>query len=141
MSTQSIVAPHHVTKSTVAPRHFTSLRDFLDALSDLGDMREVSREVDTDLEIGAIIRRTLEAYAPAPLFRNPQSPWLPGGRGTSVLQFAARGQDGARGARSRARPAYPPAGHYRDAYPFDQEAPGTADRGEQRGVPAERDDR
>jgi UbiD family decarboxylase len=58
------------TKSLVAPHHFKSLRDFLDALRDLGDMREVSREVDTDLEIGAIIRRTHEMYAPAPLFKN-----------------------------------------------------------------------
>jgi UbiD family decarboxylase len=50
--------------------HFTSLRDYLHALADLGDLREVKREVDTDLEIGAIIRRTHETYAPAPLFTN-----------------------------------------------------------------------
>ena len=51
-------------------RHFKSLRAFLNALRDLNDMREVRREVDTDLEIGAIIRRTHEMYAPAPLFTN-----------------------------------------------------------------------
>ncbi|HKF50525.1 MAG TPA: UbiD family decarboxylase [Terracidiphilus sp.] len=50
--------------------HFTSLRDYLHALADLGDLREVKREVDTNLEIGAIIRRTYEIYAPAPLFTN-----------------------------------------------------------------------
>jgi 4-hydroxy-3-polyprenylbenzoate decarboxylase len=57
-------SPHNVG------RHFVSLRDFLDALRDLNDVREVRREVDTDLEIGAIIRRTHETYAPAPLFTN-----------------------------------------------------------------------
>jgi 4-hydroxy-3-polyprenylbenzoate decarboxylase len=42
----------------------------LDALRDLDDLREVNFEVDTDLEIGAIIRRVHETYAPAPLFTN-----------------------------------------------------------------------
>jgi UbiD family decarboxylase len=51
-------------------RHLTSLRDFLGALSELDDLREVGREVDTDLEIGAIIRRTHEIYGPVPLFTN-----------------------------------------------------------------------
>ena len=51
-------------------RHFTSLRDFLGALRDLGDLREVNFEVDTELEIGAIIRHVHEAYGPAPLFTN-----------------------------------------------------------------------
>jgi 3-polyprenyl-4-hydroxybenzoate decarboxylase len=50
--------------------HFTSLRDYPHALAQLGDLREVKREVDTNLEIGAIIRRTHEIYAPAPLFTN-----------------------------------------------------------------------
>src|SRR5258708_4240809 len=49
-------------KSDKTRRHFKSLRDFLNALRDLNDMREVRREVDTDLEIGAIIRRTHETY-------------------------------------------------------------------------------
>jgi UbiD family decarboxylase len=57
-------------KSDKARRHFKSLRTFLNALRDLNDMREVRREVDTELEIGAIIRRTHEMYAPAPLFTN-----------------------------------------------------------------------
>ena len=51
-------------------QHFKSLRAFLNALRDLNDMREIRREVDTELEIGAIIRRTHEMYAPAPLFTN-----------------------------------------------------------------------
>ena len=54
----------------MTPRHFTSLRDYLDALRDLGDLREVDFEVDTNLEIGAFIRRTHETYGPAPLFTN-----------------------------------------------------------------------
>jgi len=54
----------------VTPRHFTSLREFLDTLRDLGDLREVNFEVDTELEIGAIIRRVHETYGPAPLFTN-----------------------------------------------------------------------
>ena len=63
-----------VTKSSLTRserlRHFTSLREFLDALRDLGDLREVDFEVDTNLEIGAIVRRVHETYAPAPLFTN-----------------------------------------------------------------------
>ena len=54
----------------MTPRHFTSFRDFLDALRELGDLRELNFEVDTDLEMGAIIRRVHETYAPAPLFTN-----------------------------------------------------------------------
>jgi UbiD family decarboxylase len=57
-------------KSDKTPRHFKSLHSFLNALRDLNDMREIRREVDTELAIGAIIRRTHETYAPAPLFTN-----------------------------------------------------------------------
>ena len=73
--------PHRTTTQTnVTPRHFTSLREFLDALRNLGDLREVNYEVDTDLEIGAIIRRVHETYGPAPLFTN-----IRGHRGYRVL--------------------------------------------------------
>ena len=61
---------HIQTKVTAQPKHFTSLRGFLAALDQMNDLHEVRREVDTDLEIGAIIRRTHETYAPAPLFTN-----------------------------------------------------------------------
>jgi len=57
-------------KSNKTSGHFKSLRAFLNALRDLNDMREIRWEVDTELEIGAIIRRTHETYAPAPLFSN-----------------------------------------------------------------------
>ena len=61
---------HTQNKVTAQPNHFTSLRGFLAALDQMNDLHEVRREVDTDLEIGAIIRRTHETYAPAPLFTN-----------------------------------------------------------------------
>ncbi|WP_260636854.1 UbiD family decarboxylase [Streptomyces angustmyceticus] len=44
------------------------LRAYLDALDALGDLRTVDRLVDPDLEVGAIIRRSYETVAPAPLF-------------------------------------------------------------------------
>jgi UbiD family decarboxylase len=61
---------HTQPKVTAQPNHFTSLRGFLAALDQMNDLHEVRRKVDTDLEIGAIIRRTQETYAPAPLFTN-----------------------------------------------------------------------
>ena len=68
------MTPQPKTARTQSPlgrgTHFTSLRDYLHALAQLGDLREVKREVDTNLEIGEIIRRTHETYAPAPLFTN-----------------------------------------------------------------------
>jgi UbiD family decarboxylase len=56
--------------ATMKKKHFKSLRDYLNALAGLGDVREIKREVDTNLEIGAIIRRSNEINAPAPLFIN-----------------------------------------------------------------------
>lgn len=44
------------------------LRAYLAALEELGDLRTVDREVDPHLEVGAIIRRSYETVAPAPLF-------------------------------------------------------------------------
>src|SRR5580765_5695079 len=49
-------------------KHITSLRAYLDQLRDLGDLREIGAAVDTELEIGAIIRRAVERNDPAPLF-------------------------------------------------------------------------
>lgn len=46
------------------------LRAYLDALAELGDVRTVDRLVDPHLEVGAIIRRSYESVAPAPLFTN-----------------------------------------------------------------------
>ncbi|EXJ71082.1 uncharacterized protein A1O5_06075 [Cladophialophora psammophila CBS 110553] len=46
------------------------MREFLAALSDLGDVAEITREVNTHLEIGAIIRRRHEKFAPVLVFSN-----------------------------------------------------------------------
>ncbi|MFE7300648.1 UbiD family decarboxylase [Streptomyces sp. NPDC057579] len=46
------------------------LRAYLAALEELGDVRTVDRQVDPHLEVGAIIRRSYETCAPAPLFTN-----------------------------------------------------------------------
>lgn len=49
-------------------RHLKDLREYLDVLTDIGEVQAVAREVDWNLEIGAIIRRCYETGAPAPLF-------------------------------------------------------------------------
>ncbi|AIA06623.1 UbiD family decarboxylase [Streptomyces noursei] len=46
------------------------LRAYLAALEELGDLRTVDRQVDPHLEVGAIIRRSYETCAAAPLFTN-----------------------------------------------------------------------
>ncbi|WP_312936108.1 UbiD family decarboxylase [Pseudomonas sp.] len=49
---------------------FDNLRDYLAALDALGDVMHIHREVDGDLEPGAITRRSYEIQSPAPLFEN-----------------------------------------------------------------------
>jgi UbiD family decarboxylase len=49
-------------------KHFKSLREHIDALKALGEVQEIDVEVDWNLEMGAIIRRSYELQAPAPLF-------------------------------------------------------------------------
>lgn len=56
--------------NTTKKKHLKSLRDYVEALRKMGDLEEVEREVDIQLEIGAIIRRSCEIYSPAPLFSN-----------------------------------------------------------------------
>lgn len=48
--------------------YLKSLREYLDALKELGELIEVERAVDSNLEVGAIIRRVYETQSPAPLF-------------------------------------------------------------------------
>src|SRR6266508_2379656 len=48
--------------------HYRSLRDHIEALRALGELREVDQEVDWNLEIGAITRRICETGGPAVLF-------------------------------------------------------------------------
>ncbi len=47
-----------------------SLGDFVDALERAGELRRVSAEVSTDLEIAEILRRVTYAHGPAVLFEN-----------------------------------------------------------------------
>jgi UbiD family decarboxylase len=49
-------------------KRLKSLREYLDALHALGEVQEIDVEVDWNLEMGAIIRRSYELQAPAPLF-------------------------------------------------------------------------
>jgi 4-hydroxy-3-polyprenylbenzoate decarboxylase len=49
-------------------KHLHSLRDHLELLRSLGEIQDVNIEVDLHLEIGAIIRRSYELKAPAPIF-------------------------------------------------------------------------
>lgn len=49
-------------------RHIKSLREYIDALKVIGEIQEIDAEVDWNLEMGAIIRRSYELRAPAPLF-------------------------------------------------------------------------
>src|SRR5438874_2222066 len=51
-------------------KHLRSLREFIDALESIGDLQRIDREVDWHLEVGAIIRRSYDLKAPAPLFTN-----------------------------------------------------------------------
>jgi 4-hydroxy-3-polyprenylbenzoate decarboxylase len=55
---------------TRATRHIKSLREYIASLKDLGEIQEVDKEVDWNLEIGAITRRVYETDSPAPLFNN-----------------------------------------------------------------------
>jgi UbiD family decarboxylase len=50
--------------------HLKSLREFIDALEDIGDLLRIDKEVDWNLEAGAVIRRGYDLRAPAPLFTN-----------------------------------------------------------------------
>ncbi|MGE4048041.1 MAG: UbiD family decarboxylase, partial [Acetobacteraceae bacterium] len=46
----------------------TDLRQYIEALRNLGEIQEIDASVSLDLELGAIIRRCIETGAPAPLF-------------------------------------------------------------------------
>jgi len=49
--------------------HIKSLREYIDALRAIGEVQDIDVEVDWNLEMGAIIRRSYELRAPAPLFQ------------------------------------------------------------------------
>ncbi|MGW4337407.1 UbiD family decarboxylase [Rhodococcus koreensis] len=50
--------------------YLSDLRSYIAALDDLGDIMHITRQVDGDLEPGAITRRSCEINSPAPLFEN-----------------------------------------------------------------------
>jgi len=49
-------------------KHFASLREYITALREIGEVQEIDAEVDWNLELGAIIQRSYDLGAPAPLF-------------------------------------------------------------------------
>ncbi len=51
-------------------KHLKSLREYIDALKEIGEVQEIDQEVDWNLEIGAIARRCYETGAPTPLFNH-----------------------------------------------------------------------
>ena len=66
---------------------YNDLRDFIDQLEKLGELKRISVEVDPHLEMTEICDRTLRAGGPALLFENPKGydmPVLANLFGTSV---------------------------------------------------------
>jgi UbiD family decarboxylase len=53
---------------TPAKVHLKSLREFLAALDEIGEIQAIDAEVDWNPEMGAIARRSMDLRAPAPLF-------------------------------------------------------------------------
>ena len=51
-------------------KHLRSLREFIAELEAIGDVQPIAKQVDWNLELGAIARRSYELRAPAPLFTN-----------------------------------------------------------------------
>ncbi|MBQ4834111.1 4-hydroxy-3-polyprenylbenzoate decarboxylase [Pseudoalteromonas sp. MMG010] len=51
---------------------YTDLRDFIDLLEKQGELKRISQEIDTYLEMTEIADRTLRAEGPALLFENPK---------------------------------------------------------------------
>jgi len=51
-------------------KHLKDLREYIEALQKLGDVREINREVDPHLEIAAVARHGYDIKAPAQIFTN-----------------------------------------------------------------------
>ncbi len=47
---------------------YKDLREYIDALEKAGELQQVEKEVDWNLEIGAITRRVQDLWSPAPFF-------------------------------------------------------------------------
>ena len=65
---------NQVTTPSVPPRPVRQvrkdLRAYIDALDELGELQRIDAEVSLDYELGAIVRRSYDLMAPAPLFTN-----------------------------------------------------------------------
>ncbi|WP_218354476.1 4-hydroxy-3-polyprenylbenzoate decarboxylase [Alteromonas lipotrueiana] len=56
---------------------YKDLRDFIDKLEARGELKRITREIDTNLEMTEIADRTLRAKGPALLFENPKGSTIP----------------------------------------------------------------
>ncbi len=56
---------------------YKDLRDFIQRLEEIGQLKRISMEIDTDLEMTEIADRTLRAGGPALLFENPKGHSVP----------------------------------------------------------------
>ena len=56
---------------------YRDLRDFIDQLESMGELKRINAEVDPNLEITEICDRTLRAKGPALLFENPKGSDVP----------------------------------------------------------------
>ena len=56
---------------------YKDLRDFIDQLEEMGELKRVTLPIDTDLEMTEIADRTLRAGGPAILFENPKNHDMP----------------------------------------------------------------
>lgn len=64
-------------KDSLIPMKYKDLRDFIAKLEAQGQLKRISREIDTDLEMTEIADRTLRAGGPALLFENPKGSDIP----------------------------------------------------------------
>lgn len=64
-------------KDSLILMKYKDLRDFIAKLEAQGQLKRISREIDTDLEMTEIADRTLRAGGPALLFENPKGSDIP----------------------------------------------------------------
>ena len=58
-----------VGEEQTAPKVLNDLREYVDRLEAEGELQRIEAEVDRDLEVGAVIRRSYDLKAPAPFFQ------------------------------------------------------------------------
>ena len=67
----------HLAAGEIGLMKYRDLRDFIQQLENLGELKRVTREVDPRLEMTEICDRTLKAGGPAILFENPKGSSIP----------------------------------------------------------------